>query len=76
MRVTFGSEENFKRLCRCEEVAAQTGYTLAQIALAWVLAQDMDTYVITGSSKMQSLNNSVAATEIALTAQQLEYLEL
>ena len=76
MRVTFNSELNLRRLGRLEELSARTGYTAAQLALVWILSQDINAYAITGGSRVKSIESSIAAAEISLTAEQLEFLNL
>lgn len=76
MRVTFNSGRNFLRLGRLEELSAQTGYTVAQLALVWILSQDINAFAITGGSRVKSIESSIAAAEISLTPEQLEFLNL
>lgn len=74
MRVTFLSEENTKRLRRLEELAQKTGFTVAQIALSYVLCSGLNSFAITGSNRVQTVLDSAAAADIALTAEQIDYL--
>jgi aryl-alcohol dehydrogenase-like predicted oxidoreductase len=57
--------ENIKR------IAAQKGVTAAQLALAWVLNQGEDIVPIPGTSKVERIEENVAAAEIVLTADEL-----
>ena len=72
----YFTEDNFKRLARVEELAAEKGYTVAQIAMAWVLHQDMPLYPIVGSSRVAGMAENVAALDIKLSAEELAYLDL
>ena len=72
----YFTEDNFQRLARVEELAAEKGYSVAQIAMAWVLHQDMDLYPIVGSSRVEGMADNVAALEIKLTKEELAYLDL
>ncbi|RYG41010.1 aldo/keto reductase, partial [bacterium] len=47
----------------------------AQIALAWMLSKPNITAPIVGASKMQHLEDALAATELKLTAEEIERLE-
>ena len=75
MRVTFMLEENAKRLRRAEELSQKTGYTVAQIALSYVINSGLNAFAITGSGSVQTLSDSAAAADITLTAEQIKYLE-
>ncbi len=68
--------ENIERLRRTEKIAAETGYTVAQLALAWTLLQDMNVFVIVGSSRAASVKQNLTALDISLTDGQLAYMNL
>ncbi len=56
-------DENRRILIRSlSEVANQRGQTLAQMALAWVLRHDSMTSAVIGASKVEQIEQSVAAT--------------
>ena len=57
-----------------ESLAKAKGCTPAQVALAWVLAQGDDIVPIPGSKRLDHLNQNIAATEIALTRDELQEL--
>lgn len=56
-------------------VANARGVAPAQIALAWVLHQPGITAPIVGASKMDQLDQAVAALDITLSAEELRQLE-
>lgn len=56
-------------------VAESLGATPAQVALAWVLSRGDDVVPIPGSRKVAHLEDNVAATSIALTAEQQAALD-
>jgi aryl-alcohol dehydrogenase-like predicted oxidoreductase len=56
-------------------IAAGHGCSLAQLALAWVLQQRAITTAVTGPEKLSDLVENVAATEIALTAGEVEAID-
>jgi aryl-alcohol dehydrogenase-like predicted oxidoreductase len=60
---------------RVEELAEQEGAKMAQIALAWLLHKDRVTAPIIGASKIEHLEDAVAALDISLSDSDLEYLE-
>lgn len=71
-------EENFRKnqalVKPAAEIAQQLGVTPAQVALAWVLAQGDDVIPIPGTKRRAYLEQNAAATEITLSAGQLERL--
>ena len=60
---------------RVEELAADKGVSMAQLALAWVLHKDPVDAPIIGASKIEHLEDAVEALEIGLSDSDLEYLE-
>jgi aryl-alcohol dehydrogenase-like predicted oxidoreductase len=60
---------------RVEELAAEKGVTMAQVALAWLLHQDAVDAPIVGTTSVEHLEDAVEALEIDLSDSDLEYLE-
>ncbi|MCU4752024.1 aldo/keto reductase [Halobacteria archaeon AArc-curdl1] len=60
---------------RVEELAADKGVTMAQIALAWLFHQDHVDAPIVGTTSVEHLEQAVEALEISLSSSELEYLE-
>lgn len=58
-----------------ETIAAARGVGMAQVALAWVLAQPGVSAPIVGATKAEQLDDAVAAVEFALTRDEIEQLE-
>jgi aryl-alcohol dehydrogenase-like predicted oxidoreductase len=56
-------------------VAQRRGVPRAQVALAWVLGKPGVTAPIVGATKLEQLDDAVAALEIRLTAEELAELE-
>jgi aryl-alcohol dehydrogenase-like predicted oxidoreductase len=56
-------------------LAEQSGYTLAQMALAWVLRQPNVTSVIIGASRPQQVEENVKASEITLSDDLLRHID-
>jgi aryl-alcohol dehydrogenase-like predicted oxidoreductase len=71
--------ENFQRnldLVRSvEEIAKEKGCKPSQLALAWVLAQDMNIVPIPGTKRRKYLEENVAAIDVKLTKEDLRRLE-
>ena len=58
------------------QVAAQRGQTLAQMALSWILRDEDITSVLIGASKPQQITDNVQITRApAFTADELEQIE-
>ncbi|MBS0477847.1 MAG: aldo/keto reductase, partial [Proteobacteria bacterium] len=62
-------------LAAMDEVAKETGATLAQIALAWLAAQPGVTAPIASATSVKQLEELLPAMELALTPAQLETLD-
>ncbi|MCL9682615.1 aldo/keto reductase [Legionella maioricensis] len=58
-----------------EQLAKKKRVTTAQIALAWVLAQGEDIVPIPGTKRLDKLEENIAATEIKLSAAELEMID-
>ncbi|WP_433208867.1 aldo/keto reductase [Dactylosporangium sp. CS-047395] len=56
------------------ELAAERGVSPAQTALAWLLAQPAVTAPIVGATKLQHLEDAIAATDLTLDEKELERL--
>jgi aryl-alcohol dehydrogenase-like predicted oxidoreductase len=57
------------------KVAQSRGASVAQIALAWVLAQRAVTSVIIGARNLKQLDDNLGAVDLALTAEELQTLD-
>jgi aryl-alcohol dehydrogenase-like predicted oxidoreductase len=64
-----------KVLAAMDEVAAQTGATLAAIALAWLAAQPGVTAPIASATSVAQLDQLLAFTQLKLTADQIAALD-
>lgn len=60
---------------RVQELADEKDATMAQLALAWHLHRDPVTAPIVGVSSVEHLEDAVAAVDIDLSDEDLEYLE-
>ena len=68
-------DEDFKVAERVQEVAKARGVTGPQIALAWLLNKPHISAPIIGASKMDHLNQAIAALEIKLSDEEVKRLE-
>ncbi|MET3808009.1 aryl-alcohol dehydrogenase (NADP+) [Nakamurella sp. UYEF19] len=60
---------------RVAEIAAERGLSRAQIALAWVLANPVISAPIVGATKMQHLEDAIAAVDVTLSDDEIRRLE-
>lgn len=72
----YGSEDNFRRLARCEELAAQKGCGIAQLAMAWLYRQPLNTFAIATMSSPKRIQENVDALSLELTDAECRYLNL
>jgi len=68
-------EEDFKIVDRVSELAAKRNTSNARIAYAWLMHQPGVTAPIVGASKIEHIEEAVAATEITLNEEELEFLQ-
>jgi aryl-alcohol dehydrogenase-like predicted oxidoreductase len=67
-------EKGFKILDAATPIAAAHGVSVAQIALAWILANDAVTSVIIGAKKLTQLDDNLKAVDVTLSAEELAAL--
>jgi aryl-alcohol dehydrogenase-like predicted oxidoreductase len=65
---------NIKLLEGLEKMASEKKCTPAQLALAWVLAQEKDIIPIPGTKKQKYLEENIKAIELSLSEDELQYL--
>ncbi len=68
-------QKNLELVERVEELAAEKGVTPGQLALAWVLARGQDIVPIPGTTRVEHLEENVAALDVELTEADLAELE-
>ena len=71
----YYADSDFAIVDRVVELAGKRGVTPAQIALAWILNRPGVTAPIVGASKLEQLEQSIAAVEIVLDAEEMSLLE-
>jgi len=62
----FLEEEPTARVRRLREMADGLGTTCAKLALAWLMSRDGLSSVIVGATKVEQLEENIAATDLAL----------
>jgi aryl-alcohol dehydrogenase-like predicted oxidoreductase len=72
----YASEDNFKRLDHAKELADAKGYTIPQIALAYVMGQPLNIFALVGCNNGAEYKANADALELKLTDQELDYLDL
>ncbi|PVF94175.1 Aldo/keto reductase [Serendipita vermifera] len=60
---------------RVEKVANDKGISMAQVAVAWVLHQDVVAAPIVGVQKVERLADLIGAIDVKLTTDEMKYLE-
>ncbi|HEY5317082.1 MAG TPA: aldo/keto reductase, partial [Solirubrobacteraceae bacterium] len=68
-------ERNLELLARLKEIAEEHDCTPGQLALAWVMHQGGDVVPIPGTKRRSYLEQNVEATEIELSAEDLERID-
>jgi aryl-alcohol dehydrogenase-like predicted oxidoreductase len=68
-------QKNLDLVHAIEEIAKEKGCKPAQLALAWVLAQDMNIVPIPGTKRRKYLEENVAALDVKLTAEDLRRID-
>ena len=69
------TDHNWRVLDTLRAVATQADLPLAQVALAWALAQPGMTSLILGASTLEQLHNNLRSLEVSLTPEQLRTLD-
>lgn len=73
--IPFDKEIGFALVDKMRAVAGAHEATVAQVALAWLLAKPVVSSVILGASKMSQLDDNLAAADLALTDEEVAALD-
>jgi aryl-alcohol dehydrogenase-like predicted oxidoreductase len=68
-------QKNLDLIRGVEQIAKEKNCTPAQLALAWVLAQDKNIVPIPGTKRRKYLEDNVAAVDVKLTAEDLRRID-
>ena len=71
----YSPDVDFAVVDRVDEVAGERGVKPAQVALSWLLHKPGVTAPIVGATKLEHLEDAIAAEELALSAEEIERLE-
>jgi aryl-alcohol dehydrogenase-like predicted oxidoreductase len=71
----YGTSEDFDVIDRVAEIGAERGVPSAQIALAWLLHKPGVTAPIVGATKLEHLEDALAAADLALSPGEIARLE-
>ncbi|MYC11874.1 MAG: aldo/keto reductase [Holophagales bacterium] len=74
-RTAYVHDVNIARLDRVIEFAEAGGATVPQIALAWVLAQDLPLHAIVGAATEQEVEDLAAAAALTITEEEAKWLQ-
>jgi 1-deoxyxylulose-5-phosphate synthase len=72
--VLYGAAD-FDVVDRLDEVAGERGLPPAQVALAWLLNKPGVTAPIVGATRLEHLEDALAAAELTLSAEEIARLE-
>lgn len=68
--------ENFQRLARAEKIAKERGLTITQVALAWILNQDIDVFPLVSVPGGELMQSNIQALDISLSEDEVKWLDL
>lgn len=68
-------EKAFSCIEAMEPIAKNHGVSIAQVALAWILAKQSVSTIIIGARKLEQLKDNIAATKLTLNEDELQSLD-
>jgi aryl-alcohol dehydrogenase-like predicted oxidoreductase len=74
-RRIYHKPENQQRFQRIQQLSTETGWSVTQIVLGYLRAQPFSTIPIVGCQNLAQLHDSLAAADVQLTAEQVNFLE-
>lgn len=69
------NDETLTAVAKLEPIAADLGLTMAQLAIAWVLANDNVATALVGASRPEQIASNVAAAGVKLDAEVLDRID-
>ncbi len=72
----YGYPVNYEKLERAEEMAAEKNASVSEIALSWLMHQELNIYAITSPSSTEHIRSTTRALDIPLTETELKWLNL
>ncbi len=73
-RKMFVNAETERRLARVQALSAQTGLTITQIVLGYLLSQPFPTVPVFSARNEEQLQDTLTAADVRLSAEQLAFL--
>ena len=70
----YGLAENRKRLARLQSLSQETGYSISQLVLGYLINQPFATIPIVGCRTVAQVEDSMRAADIRLTNEQMAWL--
>lgn len=70
----YGRPENRERLVRLQSLSAQSGYSISQLVLGYLINQPFATIPIVGCRTVAQVEDSMSAGDVRLTAEQVDWL--
>jgi aryl-alcohol dehydrogenase-like predicted oxidoreductase len=71
----FDKEQGFRLVERMRAIASAHDASVAQVAIAWLLAKKAVTSVLVGATKLSQLNDNLGAADLTLTEAEIAELE-
>jgi aryl-alcohol dehydrogenase-like predicted oxidoreductase len=71
----FDKEHGFQLVERMRAIASAHEASVAQVAIAWLLAKKAVTSVLLGASRLSQLNDNLGAVDVTLTAEEVSHLD-
>jgi len=71
----FDKEKGYDLIDRMRAIAAEHKATVAQVALAWMLAKEFISVIIVGASKLSQFEDNLGALNLNLTSAEMQQLD-
>ncbi len=71
----YHSPQNQQRFQRIQQLMQETGLSVTQIVLGYLISQPFTTIAIVGCQNLEQLQDSLTAGEVQLNAEQVKFLE-
>lgn len=71
----YAGDENLRRARRVQQLSQETGMTISEIVLAYLLSQPFTVFPIIGCRTLDQLNDTLTAHDKRLTPAQITFLE-
>jgi aryl-alcohol dehydrogenase-like predicted oxidoreductase len=69
------TDETLKAVQKLQQLATEAGYSLSQMAIAWVLRQPNVSSAIIGATHPQQIEENIKASEITLSENLLKQID-